>query len=59
MIVRLKVVGRTTLKSRRLRGDMIEVYKILNNLDDVEVSKFFQFSESVAEWIKSGDNLKS
>ena len=44
---RLKVVGLTTLKSRRLRGDMIEVYKILNSLDDVEMNKFFEFSESV------------
>ena len=32
----LKAVGLTTLCARRLRGDMLETFKILNRIDDVD-----------------------
>ena len=34
-----------TLKDRRLRGDLIQVYKIVHGLENVDCSKFFQFSK--------------
>ena len=40
---RLKELGLTTLKYRRIRSDMVETYKILNNIDKVEVNKLFHF----------------
>jgi len=38
---RLKKVNLTTLETRRLRGDMIEVFKIFNGLTDLKASDFF------------------
>jgi len=35
---RLKVLGNPTLKYRRYRGDMIEMYKILHGINDTAVS---------------------
>ena len=34
-----------TLKDRRLRGDLIQVYKIVHGLENVDCSKFFQFTK--------------
>ena len=34
--VRLKALKLTTLEIRRKRGDLIEIFKILNGLDSVE-----------------------
>ena len=31
----------TTLENRRLRGDMIETWKILNGREDIDSSQFF------------------
>jgi len=40
---RLKMMGLTTLETRRIRADMIEVYKILNGLEGIESgSKFIK-----------------
>ena len=33
-------------KSRRVRGDLIQTYKIINNVDDTIVSNFFKFSST-------------
>jgi len=33
-----------SLKGRRLRGDLIEVYKIVNNLVDINSDTFFRFN---------------
>ena len=41
---RLKECGLTTLEDRRKRGDMIEVFKILHGLEDVESSTWFRMT---------------
>jgi len=38
---RLRLVNLTTLETRRLRGDLIEVFKILKGFDDLEPAIFF------------------
>jgi len=44
---RLKRIGLTTLETRRVRGDLIEVFKILNNIENIDEKHFFQRSTSV------------
>ena len=39
---RLRVTGFKTLETRRLRADLVEVYKILNIIDKIDESKFFE-----------------
>ena len=38
---RLKMLDLPTLKYRRFRGDMIQVYKIINNVDNINFDTFF------------------
>ena len=38
---RLKAVGLTTLCERRTRGDMIQTFKIMNGIDDVDAATWF------------------
>ena len=42
---RLKKLRLTTLEKRRVRGDMIQVYKLITKVDKVNYSKFFTLSE--------------
>jgi len=42
---RFKVTGLPTLEERRIRGDLIEIYKMLNGLDKVDYKKFLNISE--------------
>ena len=41
---RLELLGLTTLEDRRVRGDMIETYKILTGKEDVNPDTFFQMT---------------
>ena len=41
--MRLKECGFTTLETRRLRGDQIEVFKILNGYENIDRNMLFSF----------------
>ena len=43
---RLDKTGLTTLEERRVRGDLIEVFKIANGLDKLDFDRFFKKSSS-------------
>ena len=43
---RLNECGLTTLETRRLRGDQIEVFKILNGYENIDYNIFFEIKES-------------
>jgi ribonucleases P/MRP protein subunit RPP40 len=42
---RLKFFNLTTLETRRIRGDLIEVFKILKGYEDVNIQTFFELSK--------------
>ena len=46
---RLLQCGLTTLETRRLRRDQIEVFKIVNGYEDVDRNMFFKLKES--QWL--------
>ena len=43
---RLRYVNLTTLETRRLRSDLIAVFKIFKGFDDLNTSKFFDLSQA-------------
>ena len=44
-ILGVLVCGLTTLETRRLRGDQIEVFKIMNGHEDIDRNMFFKLKE--------------
>ena len=43
---RLHRLGLTTLERRRIRGDLIETFKILTGIEKVDMEHFFEFSDT-------------
>ena len=43
---RLKRLGLTTLQTRRVRGDMIQAYKIMTGKNKIDREQFFQLADS-------------
>ena len=43
---RLKECGMTTLETQRLRGDQIEVFKVLNGYENIDYNFFLEIKES-------------
>ena len=39
---RLERANLTSLETRRIRGDLIEVFKIMKGFDNIEIEKFFR-----------------
>ena len=47
---RLKECGLTTLDTRRLRRDQIEVFKILNGYENIDSNIFFKIKGTTTRW---------
>ena len=52
---RLKYLDLPSLKCRRLRGDLIQLYKLVHDVDNVDSCKFFTFSKTT---FTRGDKYK-
>ena len=46
ILSKVKKLGFTSLETRRLRGDFIEVFKIFKGFDNVNYSQFFSLSST-------------
>ena len=44
--IRLQKFGLTTLETRRLRGDLIEVFKMFKGFDNIKLNDFFKMSST-------------
>ena len=55
---RLQRLQLTTLEDRRLRGDLIEVYKILKEYDKVQAENFLELDPTITNPRTRGHTLK-
>ena len=46
---RLRILGLTTLETRFLRVDLVEIFKILRGFENVNPERFFQV---VGDWVR-------
>ena len=53
---RLREVGLTTLEERRVRGDMIETWKILNGKEDVSPATWFRMASEGGQTTRLGSH---
>ena len=44
---RIKLIGGMKLEDRAIRADMIEMYKIINKIEDVKVKNFFRLEKGI------------
>ena len=51
---RLELLGLTTLEERRRRGDLIEVFKIMNGLEDIDRGRFFELKKEISSHATRG-----
>ena len=54
---RLKRLGMFSLRRRRLRGDMIEVFKMVHGIDKVNIGKLFCIDEDGREGVGGSPSL--
>ena len=54
---RLTELDLTTLETRRFRGDLIEVFKIVHGFDNLDRSQFFKFKSEVHSYDTTGHSL--
>ena len=52
---RLKCLDLPSLKYRRRRGDLIHLFRIVHNIDDIDASRFFTYSQNT---FTRGDKFK-
>jgi len=43
---RLDKLGLLTIEKRRIKGDLIETYKMINGMENVKMNQFFEFSNT-------------
>ena len=55
---RLRIAGLTSLEERRRRADMVEVYKIMNGLENIEERKFVERSKEGSSRETRGHAMK-
>ena len=46
---RLKKLDMFSLRDRCIRGDLIETFKVLNNIDKIDYKNLFELSQSVTK----------
>ena len=55
---RKSVLGLTSLEDRRIRGDLIEVYKIMHGFEKVQRAKFFILESEIHDYPIRGNELR-
>ena len=43
---RLEILNLPSLKFRQIRGDLLQAYKIIHNIDNIDCSNFFSFTSN-------------